>query len=111
MKQVGTVPVARELLMMERMLGPAVSITSFRRVEGMISSGQVAVFIVEMSLIRIGSVTGRKLSRLEEQGGELLLIGIAGGMLFLMLSTLLMKKVWKSMQVATDGSGISLGGG
>ena len=95
MKQVGTLPVARELLMMERTLGPAVLITSFRRVEGMMSSGHVAAFMVEMSLMRIGSVTGRKLSRLDEQSSVLLVIGIAGGMVFLMLFTLLIKKVLK----------------
>ena len=67
LKQVGTVPVDRELLIMERRLGPLVSKTSFRRAVGTQSRGQVEGFMVETICVREASVMGLKQSSLEEQ--------------------------------------------
>ena len=91
LKQVGIVPVARELLTIERMLGAAMSKTSFRRAVGTISRGQVADFIEETIFIREGSVMGWKQSKSDEQTSETAMSWVEGEMFILMFSTLLIK--------------------
>ena len=66
LKQVGMEPVARELII-ERLLGPATSKTSFRKAVGIISRGQVADFMEETISMREGSVMGWKQTKSDEQ--------------------------------------------
>ena len=58
---------ARELLIIERMLGPAMSKTSFRRAAGTVSRGQVADFMDETVFTRECRVLGWKQFKLDEQ--------------------------------------------
>lgn len=102
---------ARDVLIIDRMLGPAMSKTSFKRAVGTILRGQVAEFMEETISVREGSVMGWNQFNSDEQARETAMSRVEGEMLILMSSTLLMKIFKNSSHLIGGTSKLVLGAG